>query len=161
MSMGSSPSITFESQAQATAAPSAPVPVQPARPGDATAPTAVTATSQGGTGTATTVQPPPIVYDRDEIPDEVIPLVGMTLGIIMSMVILFPIARAIGKWIDRRTDKSLMRIADVAPQLRQLQESVDAMAIELERISEAQRFQAKLMAEPKAPAALEGGGTRG
>ncbi len=160
MSMGSSPSVTFEPQAQATAAPPAPVPVQPARPGDATAPVAVTATSQGGTGTATTTQPP-VIYERDEIPDEVIPLVGMTLGIIMSMVILFPIARAIGKWIDRRTDKSLMRIADVAPQLRQLQESVDAMAIELERISEAQRFQAKLMAESKPPAALEGGGTRG
>lgn len=110
----------------------------------------MTGASQGGTGSAgeaIVVQPPPAVYRNDDIPDEVIPLVGMTLGILMAMVILFPIARAIGRWIDRRTDKSLVKVADVAPQLRQLQESVDAMSIELERIGEAQRFQARLMAE--------------
>ena len=32
------------------------------------------------------------------------------------------------------------------PQIAQLQESIDAMAVELERITEAQRFQSKLMA---------------
>ena len=36
---------------------------------------------------------------------------------------------------------------DLTPQIRQLQDSVDAMAIELERISEGQRFTAKLLAE--------------
>jgi hypothetical protein len=33
--------------------------------------------------------------------------------------------------------------------LRQLQESIDAMAIEIERISEGQRFTSKLIAERK------------
>ena len=40
-----------------------------------------------------------------------------------------------------------MRAADLQPQIRQLQESIDTMAVELERISEAQRFQARLMSE--------------
>jgi hypothetical protein len=40
-----------------------------------------------------------------------------------------------------------VRAADLQPQIRQLQESIDTMAVELERISEAQRFQAKLMSE--------------
>jgi hypothetical protein len=35
------------------------------------------------------------------------------------------------------------------PRLEALQQSVDAIALEVERISEAQRFQAKLQAEPK------------
>ncbi len=151
MSLGPITLASPEAQAQATAAPAgaatAPsIPVLPARPGDATAPNVgVTTAAQGGAGTGTTVQPPPA--RNNDIPDEVIPLVGMTLSIVMAMVILFPIARAIGRWIDRRTDRSLVRVAEVAPQLRQLQESVDAMALELERIGEAQRFQAKLMAD--------------
>jgi len=94
--------------------------------------------------------------NRNEIPREVIPLAGITFGMFAMVIIFFPIARAIGRMIDRRTDRSLVRVGEVGPQLRALQESVDAMAIELERISEAQRFTAKLMAE-KTPGALPRG----
>lgn len=38
-------------------------------------------------------------------------------------------------------------------QLEQLQQSVDAIAVEVERIAEAQRFSAKLLAERAVPAA--------
>jgi hypothetical protein len=129
------------------------IPAMPAQPGAATAvPGGLLVPGQrvivqgDGQGAPVVLQPPPRIIRDEGIPDEVIPLVGMIMGIVMTMVILFPIARAIGRWIDRRTDRSLVRIAEVAPQLRTLQESVDAMAIELERISEAQRFTAKLMA---------------
>lgn len=40
-------------------------------------------------------------------------------------------------------------------QLEQLQQSVDAIAVEVERIAEAQRFSAKLLAERADPAALK------
>ena len=40
-------------------------------------------------------------------------------------------------------------------QLQQLQQSVDAIAVEVERIAEAQRFSAKLLAERAEPAALK------
>lgn len=121
--------------AQAPPAPPPPIPLLPGQAG---------AAAGAGQGQVFTTQPP---FDRNEIPKELIPLVGMTLGILMTIIILFPIARAIGRMIDRRTDRSLVKVADIAPQIRQLQESVDTMAIELERISEAQRFTAKLMAE--------------
>ena len=147
---------TGQATTQPSTAPAPPaIPALPARPGAATAGADATAPDVGGT--AVILQPPPF-GGPNQIPPEVIPLVGMTLGLLLAMVVLFPIARAIGRMIDRRTDKSLVRIAEVAPQLRQLQESVDAMAIELERISEAQRFTAKIMAEK--PASAIGAGDR-
>ena len=39
-------------------------------------------------------------------------------------------------------------------QLEQLQQSIDAIAVEVERIAEAQRFSAKLLAQRAEPAAL-------
>jgi uncharacterized protein YlxW (UPF0749 family) len=44
-------------------------------------------------------------------------------------------------------------------QLEQLQQSVDAIAVEVERIAEAQRFSAKLLAERADPAALTRSGS--
>lgn len=44
-------------------------------------------------------------------------------------------------------------------QLEQLQQSVDAIAVEVERIAEAQRFSAKLLAERADPAALKRAGS--
>lgn len=44
-------------------------------------------------------------------------------------------------------------------QLEQLQHSVDAIAVEVERIAEAQRFSAKLLAERSDPAALKRAGS--
>ena len=114
------------------------------------------AQSGGGIpGQAIVVQPPPL--PRDQIPPEVIPIVGIVFSMIALMVIGHPIARAIARAIDRRGERGVIKAAEVAPQIRQLQESVDAMAIELERISEAQRFTAKLMAER--PSALSSGGS--
>lgn len=101
---------------------------------------------QDGAGSqAGTLQPPPL--PRDEIPDEVIPLVGIVMSMVALMVIGSPIARAIARAMDRRGERGVIKAAEVAPQIRQLQDSVDAMAIELERISEAQRYTAKLMSE--------------
>lgn len=94
---------------------------------------------------AVVVQPPP--RQRNDIPPEVIPLVAIVMVMVVAMVVGHPIARAIGRVIERRGERGMLKAADVAPQIRQLQESVDTMAIEIERISEAQRFQAKLMAE--------------
>ncbi|HEV7839889.1 MAG TPA: hypothetical protein VGO75_17590 [Gemmatimonadaceae bacterium] len=44
-------------------------------------------------------------------------------------------------------------------QLEQLQQSIDAIAVEVERIAEAQRFSAKLLAERAEPAALTRAGS--
>jgi hypothetical protein len=72
---------------------------------------------------------------------------------IAVIVVGLPIARALGRRIASPHPPQPLPSEDLTPKLRQLQESVDAMALELERISENQRFTTKLLAErPAAPA---------
>lgn len=108
------------------------------------------------TGQPQIIIPPPYRGNNNEIPGEVIPLVGMVMGTVMAIVLGYPIIRFIIKMIERRADTTTLRAQDVTVQLRALQESVDTMAIELERIGEAQRFQAKLMMEREGKALGEG-----
>lgn len=61
-------------------------------------------------------------------------------------VVGLPLARAFARRMDRRSDALASGTNTLAPQIEQLQQSVDALAIEMERITEAQRFQSKLMA---------------
>jgi len=61
-------------------------------------------------------------------------------------VVGLPLARAFARRMDRRSDALASGANTLAPQIEQLQQSVDALAIEMERITEAQRFQSKLMA---------------
>jgi cell division protein FtsB len=88
---------------------------------------------------------PPVGGERT-IPREVIPLAGM-----FSVFFLFPIAIAMSRWIWKRSSAPVRQTAlpDAASLQRmdQLQQSVDAIALEVERISEGQRYVAKLFAE--------------
>lgn len=95
---------------------------------------------------------PGFIYDPNNvIPPEVVPLTAMSLAMLAVIFIGWPLSRAFARRLDRKAEIGTVRAGDLQPQIRQLQESLDAMAVELERISEAQRFQAKLMAE-RAPA---------
>ncbi len=77
----------------------------------------------------------------------------MFLVTVAVIIVGLPIARAFGRRISNPAPPRPLPSEDLAPKLRQLQESVDAMAIELERISENQRFTTKLLSErPAAPA---------
>ena len=111
-------------------------------------------------GQATTAQPPSFVQVSPDIPPEVVPIVGIVFGSLALMVIVTPIVRGIMRMIERWQDKSLVHGPAVAQQLAQLQQSIDTLAIEVERISEAQRFQAKVLAERERPA-IGGGGAAG
>lgn len=59
------------------------------------------------------------------------------------MVVGWPIARAFGRRIERRGQVATLD-AGTMDQLQRIEQAVDAMAIEVERISESQRFMAKL-----------------
>jgi len=59
------------------------------------------------------------------------------------MVIGWPLARAFGRRIERRSETAAVNPA-VSGQLQRIEQAVEAMAIEIERISESQRFMAKL-----------------
>ncbi|MDQ2667215.1 MAG: hypothetical protein M3Z05_14540 [Gemmatimonadota bacterium] len=59
------------------------------------------------------------------------------------IVIGWPISRAFGRRIERRGAAATVSAAS-ADQLQRIEHAVDAMSIEIERISESQRFLAKL-----------------
>ncbi len=104
---------------------------------------------RAGDGQLTTSTGLPV--DPEAILRESQPIVGMAMVMVVAIFVGFPLVRAFARRMDKRAELGTVRAQDLMPQIRQLQESVDAMTLELERISEAQRFQAKLMAE-KAPA---------
>ena len=90
------------------------------------------------------------------LPPEILPLARMAqetaigfVAILAAIFILGPFARVFARRVDRRTEiKAAGANAQLLQQqLLQLQQSVDAMSLEVERISESQRFQSKLLNE--------------
>jgi hypothetical protein len=94
----------------------------------------------------TTTQPP-TNPDDFSMPQGAVDVSIMFFVTVAFCVVGFPLARAFARRIDRKTEFKTVAAPDLTPHIRQLQDSVDAMAIELERISEGQRFTAKLLAE--------------
>jgi hypothetical protein len=80
----------------------------------------------------------------NDIPDN-----AMTLGIVMTIFVLFPLAITFARNLWKRGN----RPAAAAPspetnqRLERLEQGVDAIAIEIERVSEGQRFVTKLLSE--------------
>jgi hypothetical protein len=64
-----------------------------------------------------------------------------------AVIIGFPLMRAIAKRIERGTPQPARIPPEMQAQIQQLVQSVDAIAIEVERISEGQRFASKMLAE--------------
>ena len=90
--------------------------------------------------------PPPPWERRNEIPPQAVDIVTMFFITVVIILVGLPIARAIGRWIDRRGMPSPVN-AELAAQMNRIEQAVDTMSVEVERISEAQRFQAKLLTE--------------
>ena len=80
------------------------------------------------------------------IPGELIPIVMFTM--IPVTVIGAPIARAIARRIDRGTaSHGADRLpSEVDARLERMEQAIDAIAVEVERIAEGQRFTSKLLA---------------
>ena len=101
----------------------------------------------------------PITHERaDDIPPRAQEL-GMLLVVVLGLtVVMLPIARAVGRWLDRKWTTPALPSADFSAQLQRIEQAVEAMSIEVERISESQRYLTKLQAgrEPE-PLALRRG----
>jgi hypothetical protein len=97
--------------------------------------------------TTTTAPASPAFNPSDMIPPQAVDISLAFFFTVAFCVVGFPLARAIARRIDRKTEFKSAAAPDLTPHIRQLQDSVDAMAIELERISEGQRFTSKLLAE--------------
>jgi hypothetical protein len=95
---------------------------------------------------STTIQPDPVLPGGNSMnPRDLVPIIA-----ILSVFVFAPIAIAFARTIWRRG--SLQRVESVlerenADRLARLEGAVDAIAIEMERVSEGQRFVTKLLAE--------------
>ena len=87
------------------------------------------------------------------IPGELIPIV---LFVMVGLTIIgAPIARAIARRIERGTSGAGGSNAlpnDVSARLERMEHAIDAIAVEVERIAEGQRFTSKLLAGREAAA---------
>jgi len=66
-----------------------------------------------------------------------------------AIIIGLPIMRAIGRRIERGAPTPVAIPAQMQAQMEHLMQSVDAIAIEVERISEGQRFTTKMLSEKR------------
>ena len=84
--------------------------------------------------------------------DIVIPIAGMLMIIVLAIGV--PLVVALAKKWQREAERPRIP-EDMSPRLERMEAAIDAMAIEIERISEGQRFTTKLLTErQKEPAML-------
>lgn len=105
-----------------------------------------TAPSEAVVAAEQMVAPDPDIRAFQEVMDEIVPIIA-----ILSIFVFMPIAVAIARLIWRRATNAPrhMPAPDQGTQqkLDHLQQAVDTIAIEVERISEGQRFVTKLMSD--------------
>jgi carboxylesterase type B len=88
---------------------------------------------------------------------DVLTFAGVAAVCICSLAALAAIAAVFFRVIKRSPpQRDVFNRLDVEQRFDQLQQSVDAIAVEVERIAEAQRFSAKLLAERPESRALSG-----
>jgi hypothetical protein len=87
----------------------------------------------------------PIGRQRD-IPSGVLQIVNGGLTAVVLMVIGAPLARAFARRIDRRS-MAPATPTDVSQRLANIEQAIETVAVEVERISEGQRFTTKLLAD--------------
>ncbi|MGK2963388.1 MAG: hypothetical protein ACSLFK_14795 [Gemmatimonadaceae bacterium] len=95
-------------------------------------------------GTPTTGTPP---FEYNAIPAGAENISIAFFVMIAAIIIGLPIMRAIARRIERGTPVAAPIPVEVRNQLEQISQSVDAIALEVERISEGQRFTTKMLAE--------------
>jgi hypothetical protein len=84
------------------------------------------------------------------IPGELIPI---TLFLVAGFIVVFlPISRALARRADRQSLQPAVP-PEIFGRLERIEQAVDAIAIEVERISEGQRFTTQLLSEGRQHAA--------
>ena len=84
-------------------------------------------------------------------PEIVVPLGGMAM--VVAIVVGRPLVGAWAKKVENDSKRPVLP-PEVAGRLERMEQSIDAIAVEIERISEGQRFTTKLLAETKNTPAL-------
>jgi hypothetical protein len=94
-------------------------------------------------GEAVVVQPP---FTPDMIPPQAVDIATGFFVMLAVIIVGLPLARAWARRLDRKAVPAQVD-AGVASQLQRIENAVETMAIEVERISEAQRYLARLETE--------------
>ncbi len=83
------------------------------------------------------------------IPDNAVPIVGIVFGTIMIMVIVTPIIKAVIRAVERRhlPPSQPALPADLGARLDRIEQTVESIAVEIERVAESQRFLTRLQTE--------------
>jgi len=117
-------------------------PVAPAEPA---APRTITIQGRNG---AETITLPSDFSAGDVIPPQAVDI-SIAFFVTMALIIIgLPLARAFARRMDRRAVSTQIP-NEVSAQLTQLNQAVDAIALEVERISEGQRFTTRLLSEQR------------
>jgi hypothetical protein len=125
-------------RAQAAAQVGPTPPTGPPEPG--------TFTIRGRNGTQTITLPPHAF--ENTIPPQAVDISIAFFLCIAAIIIGLPLARAFARRMDRRGGTAQVS-NEVASQLAHLNQAVDAIALEVERISEGQRFTTRLLSEQR------------
>ncbi|HKT08993.1 MAG TPA: hypothetical protein VJR24_13935 [Gemmatimonadaceae bacterium] len=83
-------------------------------------------------------------------PDVIVPVSAMVM--VIAIAVGLPLARAHAKRMERGIDPKALP-NDLTERLTRMEQAIDSMAVEIERISEGQRFTTRLLSE-RAPDAL-------
>ncbi len=97
---------------------------------------------------------PSLTRQASEIPGD-IPRNVANLGLASIMFVGFPLALAMARWVWKRGSRVAAAPAQMngatSQRLERLEQGVDAIAIEIERVAEGQRFVTRLLSEGQSP----------
>ena len=88
-----------------------------------------------------------LLQDVPQIPPDAMEIVRMFFTTIVVIALGIPIIRAFTRRFERGPAPPHLPSPDVVARLERIEQAVESVAIEVERIAEAQRFSAKLQAE--------------
>jgi uncharacterized membrane-anchored protein len=90
-----------------------------------------------------------IPNSNDIIPQQAVDI-SIAFFLTMALIIIgLPLARAFARRMDRKSGGTAQIPSEVTAQLGHLSQAVDAIAVEVERISEGQRFTTRLLSEQR------------
>ncbi len=84
---------------------------------------------------------------QDDMPPEVVHMADSFFVMVGILALGIPIIRAVIRRWERSPQLPPPASPDVTSRLERIEQAVEAVAIEVERIAEAQRYSAKLLAE--------------
>lgn len=85
-------------------------------------------------------------FGPDIIPPQAVEISKAFFGMLAVIIIGLPLARAFARRMDRR-GVAPQASSDLPPRLDRIEQAIEAVAIEVERVSESQRYATKVMSE--------------